>query len=98
MGNRGKNSEGHVNGFSQAPGHPRCKMPTVPGTMPPGWHWCRDEQRLVTASGVVVPIVDHPLVGTDEQRAATALRLKDRYLNVPARFEDLQQLRRKHSN
>jgi len=51
------------------PGHAHCKLPKVK-TLPPGWHWCRSEGAVVTDTGVVVPIVDDPLIGTDEQRDA----------------------------
>jgi hypothetical protein len=53
------------------PGHDLCKNPKVK-SLPRGWHWCKQEQRVVTDTGIVVPIVDDPLIGTAEQR--TALR------------------------
>ena len=52
-----------------APGHSTCKHPTVSG-LPSGWHYCRFEKAVVTDTGVIVPLVDDPLVGTEEQRDA----------------------------
>jgi hypothetical protein len=51
------------------PGHERCKLPNN-NSLPLGWHWCMSEQRVVTDTGVVVPLVDDPLVGTEAQREA----------------------------
>jgi hypothetical protein len=45
-------------------------------SLPPGWQWSRIEKAVVTDAGVVVPIVDHPLVGTDEQREALRTLLR----------------------
>jgi hypothetical protein len=59
-----------------APGHSTCKYPTVP-SLPARWHWCRFERCVVTDTGVLVPIVDDPMVGTDAQREA--LRFLDRW-------------------
>jgi hypothetical protein len=56
---------------SLAPGHDFCKMPKI-NSLPPAWHWCRFEKSVVTDTGVVVPVVDHPLVGTSEGREAVA--------------------------
>jgi hypothetical protein len=39
-------------------------------SLPHGWYWSRIEKAVVTDDGLVVPIVDHPLVGTEEQREA----------------------------
>ena len=39
-------------------------------SLPPGWRWCKTEQRLVTDEGVAVPIVDHPMVGTEKEQGA----------------------------
>jgi hypothetical protein len=39
-------------------------------SLPHGWYWSRIEKAVVTEDGLVVPIVDHPLVGTEEQREA----------------------------
>ena len=72
---RVKNKNGHFGVSSVtplkalAPGHSTCKYPTVP-SLPAGWHWCRFEKAFVTDTGVVVPLVDDPLVGTEEQREA----------------------------
>jgi hypothetical protein len=52
-----------------APGHSTCKYPTTT-SLPAGWHWCRFERCVVTDTGVSVPIVDDPIVGTDAQREA----------------------------
>jgi hypothetical protein len=49
---------------SLPPGHDLCKLPKN-NSLPPGWHWCKSEQRVVTDAGVVVPIVDDPLIGTE---------------------------------
>jgi hypothetical protein len=56
-------------GLALPAGHTHCKLP-LKGSLPPGWHWCRSEQRIVTDAGVMLPLVDDPLVGTDEQREA----------------------------
>jgi hypothetical protein len=52
-----------------AVGHENCKRPLI-NSLPPGWHWCRGEQRVVTNAGIVVPLVDDPLIGSEEQREA----------------------------
>jgi hypothetical protein len=47
----------------------------VQTSLPPGWKVEKIDRgifRVVTPDGTVVPIVDSPLVGTDEERAALA--------------------------
>lgn len=44
--------------------------PEPKAALPEGWHFSRREGRVVTADGVVVPLVDHPLVGGEAERAA----------------------------
>ena len=60
------------NNFGLPPGHSHCN-PHKGKSLPPGWHWCLSEKAVVTDTGVVVPSLDDPLVGTDEQRAAFRL-------------------------
>jgi hypothetical protein len=52
-----------------APGHSTCKYPSIP-SLPAGWHWCRFEKAVVTDTGIIVPVVDDPMVGTEAQREA----------------------------
>jgi hypothetical protein len=52
-----------------APGHATCKHPTIP-SLPAGWHWCRFEKCVVTDTGITVPVVEDPMVGTKEQQDA----------------------------
>ena len=44
--------------------------------LPPGYYYSKQKAGIVTTDGVRVPIVDHPLVGTDEERDALA-RLRE---------------------
>jgi hypothetical protein len=62
---RGKIGAKHV----LAPGHGNCPIPKTK-SLPLGWHWCRHEKAVVTNTGVIVPVVEHELVGTVEGRAA----------------------------
>lgn len=57
---------------TQQRSHSRVARPPVlqPTPAPSGWHWCPREKRLVTGDGIVVPLVDHQLVGTENERAA----------------------------
>ena len=55
-----------------APGHSTCKPPKAQ-SLPLGWHWCRFDKCVVTNTGVRVPIVDNPLVGTSIERGALRL-------------------------
>src|SRR5262245_28273406 len=64
---------GVKSGLALPAGHGHCKLP-IKGSLPVGWHWCRSEQRIVTDAGVVLPLVDDPLVGTDERREALRSR------------------------
>lgn len=69
-GPRGEDKTSNVIPLSALPaGHDLCKNPKVK-SLPRGWHWCKQEQRVVTDTGIVVPIVDDPLIGTGEQRNA----------------------------
>jgi hypothetical protein len=41
--------------------------------LPPGWRWAKVAKglfRIVTDTGVQVPLADNPDVGSDEERAA----------------------------
>jgi hypothetical protein len=49
-------------------GHELCRLPSIAGAFPPGWHWCPVVKRVVTADGVTVPIV--PELGTAAEREA----------------------------
>lgn len=41
-------------------------------SLPPGFSYCKKRGGIVTADGVAVPLVDHPLVGSEKERAALA--------------------------
>jgi hypothetical protein len=62
-------SVGKNNFAPLAPGHGNCPIPKTK-SLPPGWHWCRHEKAVVTDTGVIVPVVEQELVGTEEGRAA----------------------------
>ena len=42
-------------------------------SLPSGWRWCRMEKRIVSPNGTAIPVVDHPLVGTEREQAALRL-------------------------
>ena len=42
-------------------------------SLPPGWRWSRVEKSVVSLDGTVVPIVDHPLIGTEREQSALDL-------------------------
>jgi hypothetical protein len=44
--------------------------PEPQAALPKDWHFSRREGRVVTGDGTVVPLVDHPLVGNQKERAA----------------------------
>jgi hypothetical protein len=66
---RGKTGRKPLSPPFDLPGHSSCEPNP---SLPPGWHWCRHEKSVVTDTGVAVPVVDHPLVGTREGREALA--------------------------
>jgi hypothetical protein len=78
-GDRSKRSDASKR--TAARSHPRHKPSTTspigmpsdllsPSALPEGFHWSRREKGVVTDDGTVVPLVDHPLVGDEKQRAA----------------------------
>jgi hypothetical protein len=46
-----------------------CPIPND-DELPPGWHWCTFERRIVTNTGIQVPLADSPLIGSPEEQAA----------------------------
>ena len=69
--NREKTGTKATRAICDVPDHSTCPRPKVL-SLPRGWHWCKFDKCFVTDTGVQVPIVVHPLVGTHEGRAALA--------------------------
>jgi hypothetical protein len=60
---------------------------SIAPSLPLGWRWRRVEKSVVSPDGTVVPIVDHPLVGTEREQAA--LRLLRRWEAKRRRAQEL---------